>query len=342
MTHTTTDAAEARALNMATAPKDGTMLRLLVDYTDGGAPLEDEHPRAWTIGFNSQDDTGEDEWKFAGWCWTHDHFTQGSGTPVGWLPWLNASHEVFPQRIGRLSLGERLSDGQDRQCAGGCEQSIPAGHAVYWPDRVGEYPDDIDPSCISCAIAQAESDQGWCECQAFATAEAASGAGEREEWQEKADEIAYACQVVRQSSVSAADRDSILQDAAAHLRFVASLPPATDPAMVTVPRALLAPFAALADEWDRWQAKGSTSTPNMVRMSYGRVRFGLSEYQAVRAALAAAPTIPATGHAATEKTLSDVLDEARISLRVTDACLECNADDVQRWHDTIAWLESLA
>ena len=175
----TTDAAEARALPMATAPKDGTMIRLLVDYTDGGAPLEDDHPRAWTIGFNSLDDTGEDEWKFAGWCWTHDHFTQGSGTPVGWLPWLNASREVFPQRIGRLSLGQRLSDGQDRQCAGGCEQQIPAGHAVYWPDRAGEYPDDIDPSCVSCAIAQAESDQGWCECQAFATAEAASGAGKR-------------------------------------------------------------------------------------------------------------------------------------------------------------------
>ena len=47
------------------------------------------------------------------------------------------------------------------------------------------------------------------------------------------------------------------------------------------------PFAALADEWDRWQAKGSTSTPNMVRMSYGRCRFGLEEYRAARTFLAA-------------------------------------------------------
>jgi hypothetical protein len=78
-------------LPMSEAPKDGTMVRLLVDYTDGGGALEDEHPQSWTIGFNGSEDTGEDEWKFAGWCWTHDHFTQGSGTPVGWLPWSNPS-----------------------------------------------------------------------------------------------------------------------------------------------------------------------------------------------------------------------------------------------------------
>jgi len=76
---------------MVDAPKDGTMVRLLVDYSDGGGALEDDHPRSWTIGFNGFEDTGEDEWKFAGWCWSHDHFTQGSGEPVGWLPWSNPS-----------------------------------------------------------------------------------------------------------------------------------------------------------------------------------------------------------------------------------------------------------
>lgn len=75
---------------MGTAPKNGTMIRLLVDYTEGGGPLEDEQI-AWTIGFNGFADHGIDEWKFAGWCWTHDHFSQGSGTPVGWLPWSNPS-----------------------------------------------------------------------------------------------------------------------------------------------------------------------------------------------------------------------------------------------------------
>jgi len=146
----------------------------------------------------------------------------------------------------------------------------------------------------------------------LATAEAASGAGEREGpyvagpiWAEPEDDCFTAeIQIVGGHAVAAtvhgATRDEAERRQAAVLRALASLPPATDPAMVTVTRALLAPFAALADEWDRWQAKGSTSTPNMVRISYGRVRFGLPEYQAVRAALAAAPTIPATGHAATE------------------------------------------
>lgn len=73
---------------IGTAPKDGTMVRLLVDYSEGGAPLDDAE-RAWTIGFNNLSNTGEDRWQFAGWCWIHDHFTEGSGEPVGWLPWNN-------------------------------------------------------------------------------------------------------------------------------------------------------------------------------------------------------------------------------------------------------------
>ncbi len=74
---------------MSSAPVDGTMIRLLVDYTDGGAPLEDEHPQSWTIGFNNLGKTGEDRWQFAGWSWIYDHFCEGSGKPVGWLPWSN-------------------------------------------------------------------------------------------------------------------------------------------------------------------------------------------------------------------------------------------------------------
>ena len=72
-------------LPMDAAPKDGTLVRLLVEFEDhatedGPGP----HP---TIGANtSENDKGPDEWQFAGWNWEHDCFTQGVGTPVGWLP----------------------------------------------------------------------------------------------------------------------------------------------------------------------------------------------------------------------------------------------------------------
>lgn len=75
-------------LTMESAPKNGTMIRLLVDYTSGDHPLEDAI-QAWTIGFNGFEDTGDDEWKFAGWSWQQDCFTEGAGQPIGWLPFLN-------------------------------------------------------------------------------------------------------------------------------------------------------------------------------------------------------------------------------------------------------------
>lgn len=76
-------AAEPDWRDIATAPKDGSMLELLVDYSDGDHPLEDELQAA-TIGFNDLSNTGEDEWKFVGWCWTHDHFVDGKGKVIGW------------------------------------------------------------------------------------------------------------------------------------------------------------------------------------------------------------------------------------------------------------------
>ncbi len=74
--------------DMGSAPKDGTMLRLLVSFVDHSTEDADEAP---TIGANNFDNDGEDAWRFAGWCWTHDHFTQGVGIPVGWLPMIEAS-----------------------------------------------------------------------------------------------------------------------------------------------------------------------------------------------------------------------------------------------------------
>lgn len=75
---------------MATAPRDGTMLRLLVRFDDHAT--EDTIEPAWTIGHCSKPHPDDDDnWQFAGWCWDHDHFTEGKGTPVGWLPLIDAS-----------------------------------------------------------------------------------------------------------------------------------------------------------------------------------------------------------------------------------------------------------
>lgn len=72
---------------METAPRDGTIIRLLVEFED--LALEDDTSKPiWTIGGNTSANTGEnpDLWQFAGWCWTHDRFTEGVGKPIGWLP----------------------------------------------------------------------------------------------------------------------------------------------------------------------------------------------------------------------------------------------------------------
>ncbi|OEC62121.1 hypothetical protein A7D21_26825 [Pseudomonas sp. AP19] len=71
--------------DMATAPTDGTMLRLLVEFEDHSTEDAEQAP---TIGANNFDNDGEDVWRFAGWCWSHDHFTEGKGNPLGWLPML--------------------------------------------------------------------------------------------------------------------------------------------------------------------------------------------------------------------------------------------------------------
>ena len=74
------------ARDIKTAPRDGTMLRLLISADNAVHPLEDSSEPTWTIGANNFDHDEIDEWHFAGWCWSHDHFTEGKGTVIGWLP----------------------------------------------------------------------------------------------------------------------------------------------------------------------------------------------------------------------------------------------------------------
>jgi hypothetical protein len=91
------------AMPMDTAPHDGSMLRLLVQFEEHAT--EDTTEPAWTIGAYSE---GADGWQFAGWCWSHDHFTEGKGTPVGWLPMLDEQPRAVPDGMVRVLDG--LSD----------------------------------------------------------------------------------------------------------------------------------------------------------------------------------------------------------------------------------------
>lgn len=80
---------------MDTAPLDGTLVRLLVDFDEN--TVDDSIGATWTIGACNDDNVSEGArigWQFAGWCWTHDHFTEGTGTPVGWLPLIDGQRDA--------------------------------------------------------------------------------------------------------------------------------------------------------------------------------------------------------------------------------------------------------
>lgn len=101
---------------METAPKDGTMIRLLVEFEHHATEDLDQ---CATIGVNSFENTkDEDVWQFAGWNWDQDCWTQGVGTPVGWLPMLNAAAQPVAAANGwakgleiRMSQGWKLKGG---------------------------------------------------------------------------------------------------------------------------------------------------------------------------------------------------------------------------------------
>lgn len=76
---------------MVTAPRDGTLLRLLVDFDEHA--IDDTIGPTWTIGSCNLENDPDAEWQIVGWCWTHDHFTEGKGEPVGWLPLIDAQPE---------------------------------------------------------------------------------------------------------------------------------------------------------------------------------------------------------------------------------------------------------
>lgn len=86
--------------DMGSAPKDSTLIRLLVEFEDHAT--EDEEGPAVTIGFNALENDQIDKWHFAGWCWTHDRFTDGVGTPIGWLPLVAAAEQPDTVKVRDL------------------------------------------------------------------------------------------------------------------------------------------------------------------------------------------------------------------------------------------------
>jgi hypothetical protein len=110
-------------LPMEAAPKDGTIVRLLVKFTERS--LEDSELPQTTIGANYSRNTQEDQdWQFAGWSWTGDCFSEGEGTPLGWLPLHDnppapiASGQE-PQLLGRVELQREAK--HPAPCASHCE-----------------------------------------------------------------------------------------------------------------------------------------------------------------------------------------------------------------------------
>ena len=90
--------------SMLTAPTNGTIVRLLVDYSADSAfgSLEAHNPTSTgqTIGVNGDGGHLDDpEGRvICGWNWEHDCFTQGKGEPVGWLPFA-AEPVAEPQTV---------------------------------------------------------------------------------------------------------------------------------------------------------------------------------------------------------------------------------------------------
>jgi|GEM_PF-4531587 len=74
---------ETAARPLETFPKDGTLCRLLVQFTRNERDTTSGRTAAWTIGcFDPEDEV----FQFAGWDSDFMHFTDGDGTVLGWLP----------------------------------------------------------------------------------------------------------------------------------------------------------------------------------------------------------------------------------------------------------------
>jgi hypothetical protein len=83
--------------------RDETVL-LLVDYREDGEHALDDAVIAITVGHNNDHNVGDNEgegWKFAGWCWSHDHYVEGKGNPIGWMPLPHSAARAIEVEAGK-------------------------------------------------------------------------------------------------------------------------------------------------------------------------------------------------------------------------------------------------
>lgn len=91
---------------MSAWDKRDEMVLLLVRFD---AHPTDDAAYAITIGGNNDHNVGEGEgegWQFAGWCWSHDHFVEGKGEPVGWWPLPHEFAQVLERQPSEQEGGE--------------------------------------------------------------------------------------------------------------------------------------------------------------------------------------------------------------------------------------------
>ncbi|ATW58029.1 hypothetical protein CNR34_00096 [Pseudomonas phage nickie] len=84
----------AKWLDPKDAPKDGTILVLLVRFKENSTA---DATTAVTIGSNHFNDNEQDEWLFAGWDWNYDEWTAGLGEVIGWWPLVTPEVPVEPE-----------------------------------------------------------------------------------------------------------------------------------------------------------------------------------------------------------------------------------------------------
>lgn len=90
--------------DMSAAPKDGTLLQLLVEAGEDDTMLFDNANPSRTMGFNNVDHDGDDKWVFPGWDWGNDFITsQGTGKVIAWACMLEVPNDAALIASGLLS-----------------------------------------------------------------------------------------------------------------------------------------------------------------------------------------------------------------------------------------------